>query len=370
MKRFLCLIIVCGLCSCRSDSYETFTGFAQGTTYSIVARNAPKTTAAAIDSLFREMDFTFSMFNPESLVSRVNRNETDVVTNLFSECFALAKQVHSATGGRFDSTIKPLSDAWGFGPGEQQRDPDIDSLMQFVGLDKIRVEPIRTELIRVEPTHTEPIRTDDGTAAGMDPNSNAGANPDPDSNTDTNPNNRIIKDDPRVQLDFSSIAKGLTVDKLAELLETEGVTDYMVEVGGEVRARGVNATGRTWRIQIDKPIEGFAHERQAVVSLDGRAVATSGNYRNWFTDEGGQKRVHIVDPRTGAMTSGEILSASVVASTCALADGWATALVVSGGIETARRLLADAPTGLEYYIIYGTADAMAIEMSGGFPIDE
>jgi thiamine biosynthesis lipoprotein len=184
-------------------------------------------------------------------------------------------------------------------------------------------------------------------------------------------NGRIIKDDPRIRLDFSSIAKGFTVDCLAELLEAEHVTDYMVEVGGEVRARGVNARGRTWRIGIDKPSFGLAGERETVIVLDGEAIATSGNYRNWFVDDQGRTRVHIIDPKTGSPALGEILSVSIVAPLCGVADAWATGLMACGTIANVERLLANIPSGTEYYIIHSTPDdsrGMAAFHSGGFPI--
>ncbi len=309
MKRlipFLCLLAV----GCAPANYETFNHFAQGTTYRIVVKNPPAGTAEKIAAVFSEIDLTFSMFNPASLTSRVNRGETDATTPLFEELFAMAKEVNGATDGYFDSTVAPLVDAWGFGPGEQAAEPDVDSLMEFVGMGKVRVT--------------------DG---------------------------RIVKSDPRVRLDFSSIAKGFTVDRLALMLEDEGVDSYMVEVGGEVRVNGINEkAGREWRIQIDKPAFGIASEAEAVVAFTGRlrAIATSGNYRNWFVDEAGRTRVHTIDPLTGVPSMGEILSVSIVAAECAPADAWATGIMASGTVERAQRLLAGAPAGIEYYVVYGS----------------
>lgn len=323
-KLFTLLALALTACAPRPN-YLTFTGFQQGTTYSITVRDAPKNTEAEIDTLFRRIDLTFSMFNPTSLVSRINRNETTEITPLFEECFLLAEQIHHDTEGFYDPTVKPLVDAWGFGPEEMQNEPRLDSLLEFVGLDKIALK-----------------------------------------------GDRIVKTDPRVQLDFSSIAKGFTVDKLAEML---GETDFLVEVGGEIRARGVNRRGIAWRVQIDSPGGGFAHAQAAVISLGGEgdeggsakrgdAVATSGNYRNRFEDAGGLTRVHTIDPHTGAMAAGDVLSASVVASSCALADGWATALVAARERGTAERLLARAPQ-LEWYLIYGDG----VRNSPDFPLE-
>ncbi len=325
MKKLFPLIALL-LAGCSHDNYISFSNYAQGTTYNIVVRNPAEGTGEKIEAVFEEIDLTFSMFNPSSLTSRINRGETDLATPLFEECFVLAKNVHAATEGYFDSTVKPLVDAWGFGPEKAQTEPDVAAIMEYVGMDKVHIE--------------------DG---------------------------RIIKDDPRVQLDFSSIAKGFTVDCLAEMLEGTGAADYMVEIGGEVRVKGVNAAGRAWRIGIDKPVGGLAREIEAVVSFDGNltSVATSGNYRNMFVDDAGRMRVHTIDPKTGRTIQGEILSASIVGAKCAVADGWATGLVASGSIENARRLLSGAPSGIEYYIIYSdAAGSTASFHSHDFPIAE
>lgn len=342
--KYFALFLALLLIGCRQPNYATFNGYEQGTTYTIMVKDPTAGIDTRIDSLFDTIDATFSMFDPQSLVSRINRNETVAVMALFIECFDLAEEIHSATDGYFDPTVKPLVDAWGFGPGDEQETPCVECLMEYVGMNRIRI--------------------DDG---------------------------HIIKDDARVQLDFSSIAKGFTVDKLAEMLEVEGVTDYMVEVGGEVRARGVNAAGRPWRIGIDKPVEGLSREYEAVVSFEraGRsdesggngagnsahglaAIATSGNYRNRFIDETGRTRVHTIDPKTGLPAQSEILSVSIVAPTCAMADGWATGIMASGSLDTARRLLSGAPADLEYYIIYAsdetTDEVTASFHSPGFPL--
>ena len=338
MRRIISLFALLAA-GCTQANYETFSHMAQGTTYRIVVKNPGPDVAEKINAVFEEIDLTFSMFNPESLTSRLNRNETDAVTPLFAECFAMAKEVNAATDGYFDSTVAPLVDAWGFGPDGRQIEPNLDSLMAFVGMDKVRVE-------------------EGTTATGR----------------------RIIKDDPRVRLDFSSIAKGFTVDRIALMLEDEGVTDYMVWVGGEARVRGVNAAGREWRIGIDKPTFGLGGgEYIATVPFSGAlpAIATSGNYRNWFVDENGRTRAHTIDPKTGAPALGEILSVSIVATGCALADAWATGIMASGTVERAQRLLVRAPRGIEFYVIYGTGDATdpgsaepatAVFHSPGFPL--
>jgi thiamine biosynthesis lipoprotein len=311
---------------CTPAKYETFKQLAQGTYYNIVVRNPPADIAKKIDSTFAEIDLTFSMFNPESLTSRINRGETDSITPLFQQCFDIAKQVNIASDGYFDSTVAPLVDAWGFGgEGAKQACPNVDSLLAFVGMDKIRIE-----------------------------------------------NGHIIKTDPRVRLDFSSVAKGFTVDRLALMLEAAGVTDYMVWVGGEARVRGVNSTGREWRIGIDKPSFGLSSDGyEAAVHFSNRlpSIATSGNYRNWFVDDTGRTRVHIIDPKTGIPALGEILSVSIVAGECAVADAWATGIMAAGTVVEARRLLNGVPSGVEFYVIHSAADGGQAEFhSAGFPI--
>lgn len=304
MKQFTALFTLL-LAACTGHNYESFSGLAIGTSYSISVRKPTAGIQKKIDSTLQEIDSTFSVFNPQSLTSRVNRNETTEVTPLFAQCFELSKSVHAASDGWFDPTVGPLVDAWGFGAGTAQASPNVDSLLDFVGMGKIRLN-----------------------------------------------GNHIIKDDPRVMLNFSSIAKGLAVDRLAEMLDAEGATDYMVEVGGEVRVRGVNSRGQAWRIGIDQPSAGLDRSTQTVVALQ-NSIATSGNYRNYTVDSLGRTRVHTIDPRSGEPRIGEILSASIVAPTCALADAWATAVMACGDIAAAQRLLAGVPE-LEYYIIVGS----------------
>lgn len=312
---------VAATAACRRDNYVTFGGQEQGTTYTVTVNRPAEGLGERIDSLFDEVDNTFSMFNPRSLVSRVNRNETSEVTPLFASCFALAKKVHSDSDGYYDITVKPLVDIWGFGPGEAGGADDIAQALEYVGMDKIRIE--------------------DG---------------------------RIVKDDPRVQLDFSSVAKGLTVDLIAEMLDREGVRDYMVWIGGEVRVRGVNASGKNWRIAVERPSHGPRPEIHTVTVPTAAlpSVATSGNYRNWFVDGDGMTRSHTMNPKTGEMSHGNIVSVSIAARECAVADAYATGLLAAAWIEEAARILP--PQGIEYYIIYyGEGGEVSVLRSEGFP---
>ena len=215
------------------------------------------------------------MFNPESVIARLNRNETDSTDALFQKMYAMALQVNRKTEGAFDITVGPLVNAWGFG-FKQNSFPDsarIDTLRQFVGMDLL--------------TLTE---------------------------------GKLQKKYPEITLDASSIAKGLGVDLVAEYFERKGLNDYMVEIGGEVRAKGQSSKKRPWRIGIDRPEEDVtARNRrlQMIAGLSQGALATSGNYRNFYVHDG-KKYAHTINPKTGYPVQTEVLSASVYAPTCML----------------------------------------------------
>jgi thiamine biosynthesis lipoprotein len=320
MKKLLIILPILCL-SCGRNNYVTFGGIEQGTTWRMVVRNPDDGLAARIDAVFDTVDNTFSIFNPASLVSRINRGLTDVVTPLFEECFAIARDVHDSSNGYYDITVKPLVDAWGFGPGEQQEIPCVKCLMEYVGMEKVRID-----------------------------------------------SGRIVKDDARVQLDFGSVAKGFTVDLLAELLESEGARHYLIDIGGEIRASGVNAEGRPWRVGIYKPDLESMREHQAIVepSRELPSIATSANTYQQFADEFGRIRVHTVDPTTGYPAQGNVISVSIAAAECGIADAWATALMAAHDISKVREILP--PTGIEYYITYSDTDgAMTSLQSSGFP---
>lgn len=243
----------------------------------------------------RKVDATLSMFNPNSLVSRINRNETDTVSTMFLEVFTLAQNISSNTNGAFDITVAPLVNAWGFGfkNGALPDSAQVDSLMQYVGWENVMVKE-----------------------------------------------GRIIKKKD-VILDFSAIAKGYGVDKVAEYLQSQGVKNLMVEIGGEIVCHGNNPKGGEWRIGINKPVEDSTstnHEVEKVITLHDGAMATSGNYRNFYTTKDGKKIMHTIDPKTGYPVQNDILSSTVYAQTCAEADGYATAFMVMGK-EKADKIL-------------------------------
>lgn len=258
-----------------------------------------------IDSLAKA---SMSIFDEGSLLSRINRNETDSLDEHIIFNIELARRFSLLSDGRYDITVKPLVEAWGFvrKQPDPNATPDIDSLLQFVGYDKIRIA--------------------DG---------------------------RLIKEDPRIQLDFNSIAKGYVVDMMAEMLEREmESSDYIVDIGGEVRCKGRNEHGERWRVGIETPYDGndTMEDVQRVLSVTDAGVATSGNYRRYWTDSEGRKVAHTIDPTTGRSAVSQLLSVTVVAPTCAEADAAGTMLLAMGSDGAVE--LAECCDDLLYYFIF------------------
>jgi thiamine biosynthesis lipoprotein len=284
-------------------------GPTEGTSYHITYRSFDSVDyQEEIDSLLRQFDLSLSTYEPSSIISRINRDEPDVDLNeYFIKCFKASEQVFRESGGAFDITVAPVVNAWGFGFTEKAN-PDsamIDSLLRYVGMEHIRIE-----------------------------------------------NGRIVKDFPGIMLDVNAIAQGYAVDVVSEFLDRKGLTDYLVEIGGEVRAKGINSHGVYWRVGIDKPIEGLqlpGIQLEAVVSLRNRSLATSGNYRRFYIKDG-VKYSHTIDPFTGYPVTHNLLSATVVADDCIMADAYATAFMVIG-VEKTKEMLKDRKD-LEVYLIY------------------
>ena len=255
------------------------------------------------------MDNSLSPFNKASVITHINENTDLTADSLFTEVFLLAKQISQETHGAFDITVAPLVNAWGFGfkNAAQVDSIMIDSLHQFVGIDKV-------ELI-------------DG---------------------------KVVKKDPRLMLDCSAIAKGYGVDCVARLLDSKGIRNYMINIGGELVMKGENPKMETWSIGVNKPIDdslSVNQEIQAVLKLTNVGLATSGNYRNFYY-KGGKKYAHTIDPRTGYPIQHNILSATVVAPDCATADAYATSFMVLG-LDSAKQIC-NAHPELDAYFIYTT----------------
>ena len=264
-----------------------------------------------------EAKSSMSIFDENSLLNRINRNLTDSVDRHIAFNLELAGRINAVSDGAYDVTVKPLVEAYGFAAKDRTKNPDIDSIMEFVGFDKLRVE-----------------------------------------------NGRLIKSDPRVQIDFNSIAKGYVVDMAAAALEEMGIENYIVDIGGEVRCRGQRAKGGPWRVGVETPFDGNqipgAYVQQ-VISLTDCAFATSGNYRRYYIDEQGRKVAHTIDPRSGRSAVSDLLSATVIAPTCAEADAFGTMFMALGKDEAIAKARELESKGISVYFITSNAD-------GGFEV--
>ncbi|MDY3074078.1 MAG: FAD:protein FMN transferase, partial [Prevotella sp.] len=280
-------------------------GLVFGTSYNITYQSNDN-LKPEIEKALAEVDASLSPFNEKSVITHVNKNEAVTLDDHFITVFRLSSEIYKDTEGAFDITVAPLVNAWGFG-FKNGITPDrhaIDSLMQFVGFDKVKLQ--------------------DG---------------------------KIIKTDDRLMLDCSAIAKGYGVDAVARLLKSKGIDNYMVEIGGEIVASGENPKGAPWRIGVSKPDDdsvNVSNEIQGIINISNRAMATSGNYRNFYY-KGGKKYAHTIDPKTGCPVQHSILSATVVSDECAKADAYATAFMVMG-LDKAKAVLARHKDMMAYFI--------------------
>lgn len=285
-----------------------FGGNAQGSTYHITYFDKKnRNFQLQIEKILQDFDRSVSTYLPTSIISKINSNQKDVIVDkYFIACFNKAKEVWKNTDGAFDPTVYPLVNAWGFGPGKKLKieKPIIDSIIKFVGFDLIELK-----------------------------------------------GNKIIKKDPRVALDFNAFAQGYSVDVVSEFLNSKGINSYIVEIGGEVYAKGKKLNGDNWTIGIEKPIDNkeSTNPLKAIVKLENLAVSTSGNYRR-FVIEDGIKYSHHIDPKTGYPTKNNLLSASIFAKECISSDANATGVLVMG-LEKAKEFLQVHPE-LQAYLIY------------------
>lgn len=293
---FVSIFVLVG-CRHSSSEYLSCQGAMLGTTFMVSAElsdtGAPELylDIMEIDSLMKR---SMSIFDSESLLMQINRNQTDLADSHIIYNFELAQEISRMSNGAYDVTVKPLVEAWGFARKSQSEKVNVDSLLEFVGYEKVHIE--------------------DG---------------------------RIVKSDARVQLDFNSIAKGYTVDLVAQMLEERGAVNYLVDIGGEVRAKGVNRSGRAWRIGVERPVDGvFGQDVEMVISLSEGALATSGNYRRYYVDSNGSKVAHTISPKTGRSVLTRLLSATVVAENCARADALATMFMSMGDVAAKEFALA------------------------------
>lgn len=300
-------------------------GGALGTSYSITYLASEELNyQKEIDSVFRVVNQSMSTYIPESDISRINRGEKQVtVDEMFRAVFQLSKEVYRKTNGYFDPTVGILVNAWGFGPEEamELNPTKVDSLLEYVGFDKVQLSK----------------------------------------------DNKVKKSDPAIQFDFNAIAKGYAIDRLALMLDEKGIQNYLVEVGGEIVARGMNRIKeKPWVVGIDDPKVEIGRRLKLALEIGDEALASSGNYRKFRVDSlTGKKYVHTIDPKTGYTKNSNILSASVIAGNCAEADAFATAFMAMD-LEQSKSVVSE-ERQLEAFIIYLDSNGEVQEfMTEGF----
>lgn len=283
-------------------------GKAQGTTYHISYFDSlNRNFKSDIDSILLDFDYSVSTYNPTSIISKINSNDKNVVLDAyFIACFIKAKEIWKNTNGTFDPTVYPLVNAWGFGSNKTKNVSKniIDSILNFVGYSKIELQE-----------------------------------------------NKIIKKDTRISLDFNAFAQGYSVDVISDYLSKQNIFSFLVEIGGEVYAKGKKPTNEKWKVGIEQAFDNkeSTNPNKAILELENLAIATSGNYRKFFI-ENGVKYVHHIDPKTGYPTKNNLLSASVISKQAITSDAYATGILVMG-LRKAKRFLKK-HSELMVYLIY------------------
>jgi FAD:protein FMN transferase len=304
------------------NAFVVVDGFAQGTTYHIVVKQSPAniffkqknpdSLNLSIDSILNHFDLSLSTYKPGSIISRINRNESGVeIDSLFKRVFVVSKQIYDESDGAFDITVGPLVNAWGFGPGatDEKNTPNIDSILPFIGMNKVHLE-----------------------------------------------GDRLVKEDSGIFLDVNAIAQGYSVDVVTDYLYRRGYRNFLVEIGGEIRAAGSKGWNDRWKVGIDKPTDNNitpGQTLQAIVKLEDNSLATSGNYRKFYVKDG-VKYAHTIDPLTGYPARNRLLSVTLITGECIYADGYATACMVMG-LEKARRFVESMPD-VEAFMVYSGED--------------
>ena len=301
--------------------YQQDRGMIFGTLYRVTYQSEANLQAEIEEELHR-FDASLSPFNDISIITKINRNEAVRPDSFFLRVFRASQRISEETRGAFDITVAPLVNAWGFGfkQGIFPDSAEVDSLLELTGYAKVSL-------------------------------SDSGC---------------VHKADSRMMLTCSAVAKGYAVDVVAQLLKRRGVRNYMVDIGGEVVVGGQNPAGGPWRIGINKPVDDSLSVRgdlQALLHITDAAMATSGNYRNFYYREG-KKYAHTIDPRTGYPVQHEILSATVVAPDCMSADAYATAFMVMG-LDSAARFVQEKPDLDVYFIYADSVGEMRVYQSSG-----
>ena len=314
MKNTAILISLLFLFSCGNKTPQKFVnqGEAFGTTYSIQTYSLENLSLEkGIDSVIYVVNKSVSIYLPKSDISKINRGDTSIVVdNIFIDNFNISAEVHKNTQGYFDPTIGVLRNAYGFGDTKPLKQIDsltLDSLLQYVGFNKVKL-------------------TDE---------------------------NKIVKQHPEIYFDFNAVAKGYGIDQIGNYLESKGISNYLIELGGEILAKGKNLEkNKPWIVgieNVDSQLEDRSYS--SIVSLKNEAMAASGNYRKFRIDSlTGKKYVHTLNPITGSAEKSDVTSATVIASTCAMADAYATAFMALG-LEKSKEVLKTL-NGIEAYLTY------------------
>jgi len=329
MKRILVYVLLAGLFLSCNEELKTnrISGSVFGTSYFVqyASSNQDRDMEAEFDKLFYEINASMSTYQTNSVISKINRNEPVTVDAHFNTVFMASKAIYENTEAAFDPTIAVLVNAWDFGPEGKIANLDslkIDSLMLSVGFDKVNlIDEVVTK-----------------------------------KNKDT-------------RLDFNAIAKGYGVDVIAEFLNDQNIDNYLVEIGGEIRAKGINIEkNKPWKVGIQNPdlTEITAHSK--AISLNDEAMATSGTYRKFKIDDNGNRYAHIIDTKTGYPSKTSLLSISVIADNCMIADGYATAFKTMG-VEKVKLFLKQHPELKVFLIFENETNALKTLSLNGFPKD-
>ena len=327
LKNFLLIFLLLSIASCTNKNkteqltYQENTGKIFNTYYKI-KYECNRSLESEIQAELQKFDNSLNPFNKNTIITSVNQNNAVALDSFFIEVFNKAMEVSQNSNGAFDITVAPLVNLWGFGFENvgNVNQQTIDSIMQFVGYEKITIE-----------------------------------------------NGNIVKSDSHVMLNMSAIAKGYAVDVVSRLLERHGIENYMVEIGGEIRMKGLNDKGKCWLIGLEKPIDdntGLSAEIQTTLRICDKSIATSGNYRNYYIKDG-KKYSHTINPRTGYPSEQNILSTTVIADDCMTADAYATAFMVLG-LDESLTLINTLPNIFAYFIYTDENDAVKSIFSDGF----
>ncbi len=311
MKKYLALFSIVILAGCTSSTkrnYSQINGFAQGTTYNISYFDPQQRDfTASIQKILEKVDSSMSLYRENSIINNFNRSEKGMeVDSLLAEVVNLSLMYAEQSNWAFDITVGPLAKAWGFHAkrGEMPDEQTVERLKNLTGPGMISLN-----------------------------------------------GNFISKKTPEVMIDVNAIAQGYTGELLAECLERQGISDYLVELGGEIRTKGISSRGKNWLVGVDKPVDNAmsGENLQVIIGLSGESLVTSGNYRKFFVREG-VKYSHTINPATGYPVTHTLLSATVIDSTSAGADALATAFMVMG-VDGAKQWLNENPR-VEAYLIY------------------